>query len=983
MGEILPSWLKIDDGLGDLSKLIPQLDTYAKLARHWRDIALAVRKLADNAPVDSPVNLASYLATNIGNDEIAQIFMSLGLDGLHEDLTKIGGDLVDPQAPWAKLLRPASEFVETYSEQPAEEGALDDGDNPGLVRLKIPKLAGDADAGLGSATLNFALAAQVGLECEAGAVWPFRGDAVKPGLLRIGADGAVEAKAGISLPFGKIGSGSASAAASAKAQLNYFYRPSRPDLAYAEAVTAALINLPNPLSLSDINHAVQLAGMEGAVLVCDGAASAGLSATLGTDFSFKQLASVSAGLVATLEFKRNARWLLSLRNDGSGLHFVLSRALARERDWSVGVDIGLNYSGLARQIHDALAEAIDLIGPKLDAIRPFLSPGTYLSKQAKGLLDAAVGSIVSEPDLKAALLQDLGRVLGQSDAKDLALANYLRDNIADLAASHVGGVLSDAEQWARHVADGLATKFPALSANDVLDKLIARIKPTLGDVKTQFDDAVTKLANQAGIAKSLSDIGIELNKNLAKADQLTAGIRDVVAKFDSFSKEVLEKTGEGIEHKLTARFGWNGSDSRGEQYELIGSFDQVNEETAALWKSLVTGQLEPFQRILSDPASAPVGMRLDPKSSLTRFAGKHRGFALEIVVLGLSLSLKSIVKAEANIEISAGGDVTVFAKGTAEREVDGFDEGRSASFISSWDLALLKADDAALAGQRKMTVSLKLDHSDKNLEPKEVDGFLGGLERAGLVEASRIKRAQDIYQGWRVANPGKKLSGRIDVNFALTASSVARMVSIGRLCAADGSLHHRAVFTTAAQALLMSGATDSDRLDRDCREARREFKELAKVEDPWQIVYALRAVDLTPPEVAGHKGYTYTAFGKLIELSKSFPRMLSQMAQIYDAIPVGTVGAGTPWSEKDYVRAELALAKDARKWLRLNQKLIFWFKSDMHPAMVAFLRLLADMNQVMVTSDPLDGLDAKVDVSTSSGLFAISMKAGSEESIAV
>jgi hypothetical protein len=981
--ETLPAWIKIDNAVGDLSKLIPQLKTYADLAAHWRDIALGVRELAKDALVDSPVNLASYLAANIGNAQIAHIFEKLGLSELHGKLTDIGGDFVDPQAPWAKLLRPASEFVETYIDQLAQEGALDDGGNPGLVQLNIPKLAAGADTGLDPATLSFAVGAQAGLDCEAGAVWPFRSDAVKPGLLRIGADGAVHAKAGITLPFGKIGGGAASAAASAKAQLNYFYRPSRPDLVYAEGVAKALLNLPNPLSLSDINHAVQLAGLEGAVITCDGAVSAGLSATLGTDFSFKQLTSVSAGVVAQLNFKRNARWLLSLRNDGSSLQFVLSRALSRERDWSVGVDIGLDYSGLARQIHDALSEAVDFNNPKLDSIRPFLSPGTYLSAGAGALLDASVGSIVSEPDLKAALLQDIGRVLGQSVAKDMALANYLRSNIVDLAASHVGGVLSDLEAWARHVAEGLTAKFPALSANDVLDKLIARIKPALGDVKNQFDGVVTELASQTGVAKSLLAVGIELDKNLAEADQLTVGIRDVVAKFDAFSKQVLEKTGEGVEHKLTARFGWSGGDSRGEQYELVGSFDKVNEETAALWKALVTGQLEPFQRILSDPASAPVGMHLDPKSSLTRFAGKHRGFALEIIVLGLSLSIKSIVKAEANIEISAGGDVTVFAKGTAEREVDGFDEGRSASFISTWDLALLKADGAAPGGQRKMGVSLKLDHSDRNLEPKEVDGFLGGLAGAGLVEFFRIQRAREIYQGWRIANPGKKLSGRIDVCFALTASAVTRMVAIGRMCGTDGTQQHRAVFATAARALLLSGATDTDRLDRDCREARREFKELAKVEDPWQIVYALRTVDLTPPEVAGHKGYSYTSFGKLIELSKSFPRMLSQMAQIYDAIPVGVVGTGAQWSEMEYVRAEMALARDARRWLRLNQKLIFWFKSDMHPATVAFLRLLADMNQVMETGDPMDGFDASVEVAKSSSLFSISMKPDKGEAVSV
>ena len=983
MTETLPVWLKVEDALGDLSKTIPQLKAYAGLAKHWRDIALAVRKLAADAPVDSPLNLLNYLAVNIGKKEIAELFKELGLSTLHAQLAEVGGEVVDPKAPWAKLLQPTSGFVETYLEKPAEEGTLDDGKSPGLVQLGIPKLTSAASASLEPATFELAGTGKATLDCEAGSVWPFRGDSVAPGLLRIGASGAFEAKAGVSLPFGQIGSGAAQAEGSAKAELNCYYRPARPDMLFAEAVTSTLMSLPNPLNLSEINHAVRLAGMEGMVLVCDGKVSSGLSATLGKDFSFEQLASVSAKMVAQLEFKREARWLLSLRNTGSGLNFVLSRALTRDRDWSVGVDIGLDYSGLARQVHDALSEALEVIGPELESIRPFLSPGTYISENLGALLDSAVRSIISNPDLRAALLQDLGRVLGQSDSKDNALATYLRDSIVDLAASHAGGVTSDMEAWAQHIASGVSEKFPALSSDDVKNALVAQIKPLLDDVRAKFDSAVTKLAAQANVSKSLADIGVELNKKLSKADRLTAGIRDVVVKFDAFSNEVLEKAGESIKHKLTAKFGWNGGVSSGEQYELVGTFDQVNEETAALWRALVTGRLEPFQRILASPEAAPVGLRLDPKSSLMRFVDKHRGFSLELVVLGLNLSIKSIIKAEASIELSAGGDITVLAKGMAEVDVVGFKEGRSASFVNSWDLALLKTQDAALGGDRKMSVSLKLDHSDRDLEPKEVDGFLGGLGQAGLIESSRVKRAQEIYQGWRLTNTGKPIQGRVEVGFAMTAQSVLRMVALGRICGTDGTQQHRAVFTTAAQALLLSGATDTDRLDRDCREARREFKELAKVDDSWQILYALRTVDLTPPEVAGHRGYNYAAFGKLMELSKSFPRILSQLAQIYDAIPVGAVGTGTRWSEKDYVRAEMALAKDARRWLRLNQKLIFWFKSDMHPAAIAFLRLLADLNQVMATSNPLEGFDARLETARSNNLFSITMKPSEGKAVSV
>lgn len=983
MSATLPRWIRIENALGDLSEVIPDLKAYAELAFHWRDIALAVRDLAADAPVDSPVNLAAYFAKHIGDEEIVEVFGALGLSDLQGKLAQLGDRLLDPDARWAKLLQPANAFVETYGDESDDSGPLANGDDPGLVQLRIPKLAGDGDVGAGPATLAFAISAEGGLECEAGAVWPFRGDAVPPGLLRLGATGSVSAQTGISLPFGKVGKGAANASASADTRIDFFYRVRQPEMPYAEAVVAALTRLPNPLDLSDINHAVQLAGMEGATLVCDGAVSTGLSATLGTGFDFDQLASVSAGLVAQITFKRDAKWLLSLRRDGAALKFVLSRSRTRARDWSVGVDIGLDYSGLARQVHDALSEAVGALGPKLDAIRPFLSPGTYLTKQAESLLDQAVGSIISDSGLKDALLQDLGRVLGQSGTPDLALESYLRSKITDLTASHAGGVLAEAEQWARHVAKGLAEKFPGISADDGLDRLIAQIKPVLDEVKTKFDEAVAEVIKLDGVDRALTDIGIELGNQRDKADRLTKGIRDLVQKFDHFAQAVLEKTGEGVEHKLAARFAWTGGNSRGEQYELIGTFDQVNDQTAALWKALATGQLEPFQRILANPASAPAGLRLDPASSLSRFAGRHRGFALEVAVLGLSVSMRSIIKAQAKIAVSAGGDITVSATGEAGRDVDGFDEGRSASFISTWDLALLKADDPALGGQRKMGVSLKLNHSDKDLETREVDGLLGGLAAAGLVEVSRTRRAQDIYQEWRIASSGKKVQGKIAIDMALTATAVARMVAIGRMCGVDGSPGHRAVFVAAAQALLLSSATSQKRLDRDCSEARRQFRDLAKIDDQWVIIYALRNVDLTATTTLGRRSHDYIAIGRLIELAKTFPRILSQMAQIYDAIPVGSATSGPRWSESDYAKAELALARDARKWLLLNQKLVFWFKSEMHPAMVAFMRLLADMNQVVASSDPLAGLDGKVDVSASSGLITIAMTAGEGEPVSI
>ena len=69
MSDVLPTWIKIDDAIGDLTQIIPELKTYAAFAVRWRDIAVAVRGVAADAPVDSPVNLATYLAGHLTDPE--------------------------------------------------------------------------------------------------------------------------------------------------------------------------------------------------------------------------------------------------------------------------------------------------------------------------------------------------------------------------------------------------------------------------------------------------------------------------------------------------------------------------------------------------------------------------------------------------------------------------------------------------------------------------------------------------------------------------------------------------------------------------------------------------------------------------------------------------------------------------------------------------------------------------------------------------
>jgi len=966
----LPSWLNVAGGAGDLTAIVGDLSELAEFATHWREIAATLWQAGSESPVDSPLRLALYVGERTSDPALKEVFAALGLSSLLTELGEWHARIADPDAPWAKLLKPCSDFAETYGDAPADDGrSPEDGDNPGLVALQVPKLDQAAETTAGPAELSVSLGMDAAIECEAGAVWPFRGDQVEPGLLRLGIKGEVEGSGGLSVPFASVGEMGAHVGGSASTALGFFYRPAQADELFAEALLSALARLPSPLDLSDISHAMALANLEGVVLSCRGSAEAGLNVVLGKDFDVAGLVSGTLGVDAALDFRRDAHWVLSLRRDGGAMGFVLSREQVREREWSAGVGLDLDWSGLARRVQDIVIEAKDLTGPILSQIKPFLSPGTYLMENAPELLLGAVESIIGNAEINEALSKDLAIVLGTSDADRSALAEWLAEQISKLAATQTQGVLTNAEEWASTIATGLAGKVPSLAQPALQAALLDRLAPLLGEVKARFDQVVQSPANSAALANELKAIGIKLRQGANQADAVTQGVRDLLETLDAFVRQVLEKTGEGVEKKLRARFGWNGLDTNARQYELMGVISEVNEATARLWRALVLGKLQPFQQILADPALAPAGFSLAPESSLSRLSGVRRGFALEVAVLGFEVSISSIVEGKAQIALSASGDVVVTAEGSATRNVEGFDEGRGARFVSTWDLALGKLDGI---GKRSMGVSLALDHADKDLSVREVAGFLGGLASQGLVEQSRVVRAQETYQQWRVAtDPGKKVKGRIEVRMALPGFAVERMVMLGRSLDRDSGSLRLSLFRAAVQAQLGAGVSESRQVERDCRKARREFREISKVDDQWRVMFALQNVDLAPRSSSATND-RYSSFEQLIPRAKSFPTMLALMAQIYDSIPVGAQPGATAWSEKDYAKAEKDMAAEARKWLRLNMKWIFWFKAEMHPAQLAFLRLLADMTRPLLDGENLfDGEGAEpVPANT---LFAITM----------
>ena len=947
----LPKWISFDGTLGDFGAIVPQLEAWVGLAQHWRDIGGAIWKLGQGAPVDSPVRLALYLADHIGDAEVVEIFGELGLADLHGKVAALGAKLEDPANPWHKLLQPMSDFAEAEPGEAGDGGfGFDAKGEDGEFSLQIPKVAPSAATSLGPAALTFDLGLEAGIECEAGSPWPFRSDNVSGGMLRLGGSGKVKTKAGISLPFGQIGSGTAHAGAECEAAVSYFFRPGAPDNPYAEVLLKSVTSLPSPLDLEGISHAMALAGMEGMALGCGGAVEAGLGLVIGQQFEIAKLASGTLGLTADISFKRNAQWILSLRKTALGMRFVLSRDDKRERHWAAGLDLKLDASPLAQKVHDLLIEAKDFTGPALEKIKPFLSPGTYLATKSAALLKTTAASIIGQADLRDALVKDLSLALGDGKADTSALTALLTDKLIKHAAAASGGVLAETEAWTDGLVDGLVREVPALAGVGLDAELKARIKPLLSDVKTAFDNEVRSLVSNtsfsAGLAKELSAIGASIKAAERDADKLLAGVREVIEKFQAFSDKVLKATEDAASSKLQARFGWSGDDSNGLKYELSGTFTQSTPETSELWRSLVTGKLQTFQRMLADPALVPAGLQLAPESSLSRFTSRERGFSAEFVIFGIDLSISSIVKGEATITTSASGDLAVTAKGSALRRIEGFDEGRTATFISSWDLLMAKAD-AAEGRRHNMAIEVGLDHADKNLKSSEVEGMLKGLRDLKLIDPSRVDNALAVYQDWQVKGaPGGKVKGRIGVRMQVPDIAVSNMIALGRDVIRRSQKTLLSTFDLAVRAQLAAGVASRKQFDRDIDAARQTFTISAKTDDPNAYMLALSnsKIRLLPSQGEGPQ---LPALAQIIPRAAAYQSLMAAMTQIFDAVPSDGSGLPGTWSEKEYAEAEKRMASAARNWLKLNADFIFWFKPSLHPALLAFFRLLTTMSQPM------------------------------------
>lgn len=950
-----------------------------ELGRKWTDIARRLNGLSNCGKIASIESLRAFLDDKLETAPVIEVFSTLGLDPLRRQLLTFRDVYAGLPDRIRRLAAPVSAFSETpvarSDDTPEPTGFRDDwvdGADPGEVRLPLSLLAIDRAGTADGIDVRFQTSAGASLTCEAGALWPYSRDDVRPGLIQTTLGGTLEARAGGRLPFrsGELG---ANGAAGVAAELMYFHRPASPDAIFAAEVARILPDLPDPFALGSVWTAMATDGLQGLILAINGHAEVDLSLSVGKSMDLPKVLSGNLAITGKVLLKRKAAYTLSIRSVGSAtlgrqrLLIALSRNKSAAGKWGLGLGLELDVSPLVGRICDVLADGLEVWSTELARIRPFLNPGGWIRDNLARELDKLAAGLIRDEALRKALLQDLGLVSGG----DATLGTLLADKVAEKIGAVAGLAFGNTETVAEEAIGKLTSALPTLLRDDARTALQESVKALIVGFQSAVEEELRSISSSAkpgDIDKALRSAGVRLDKKISDAAAAFTGLRDFVIRFDTLLRDTVAKVAEGAKQKIGVQLAFEETRESDIDMEIVGMIDRCTPEAEALYRALLRGRLASLQELLIAGGSAP-GFTLDEaRSSIRRFSRVSRKIGFAFVGFDSELSATELLSGEAEVRLLGNGDISVVARGELTKSVQGPREGRTLSLLSSYELLLARAEDMddngrGAAFRRSLSLGLVASHRDKSLRAGEVTGFLSGLADHGLIRRERARHAGEIYESWSASggSDARHPAGDIVISMTLENAGLQQLLATGRdirreLTRGAPLDKTRVVFECALDAMLRTKRISEPALLRNIRDARRKNLYRINREVPdreWllQILHFERQRGGVPvgkhnrnvDMVSINEGPSMRDLTIALRAMNAFADMLQLMAEIHDAEPAGLTG-NSGWSEADYRDREKDLAASGREWMGLNTHWIFWSREGMSRKTVAFMLTLISLS---------------------------------------
>ncbi len=941
----LPKLIDQGAGLIGLDDELALLEAIAAIARNWKDLAGKLKTPAD------ALKLLDKVLTDIGSNDVKNAFGALHLDGAYADLARLAGKVKDAAGKipekYKTLLKPLSDFGEVDG---AVEWGLDGSREAELgsrIKLKVS----------GEAKLQFAAAAKATI-----------GETRADGLLKLGVHAGVTAQAGAKLPI-RWGTFDASGGASVEVGLDYFYKPAARDTLYGVALVERILKLPDPFDYASIWNAFHAGqALQGIVYLFKDKANAKADLALSASGNLIEdiLADVKLTIGASAEI--NSAFLLSLRalpDSGGKVEIMLGRTSAFSAGLSLGVEVKLDGSALLGRVREVLNKAVARSDEILGKITPYLTPGTWLREQGGEEIEKLAGKLVGDPALEGlrdALVTDLKAALGGGEPDEAAIVKWLSDKLTDA----IDGGARDLTE----LGDGLVDKLAARVSDalpvpaELRASLVARAKGELGPLVEKVTGALRgeleKLVALPGnaLGKALKKVNAAVSEQIDSLDKALAPVRKLIDEYNRVLKLAQDFAGDTSRAKISASVKIEEYWKWGEEEKIVGTF--TGPEAGETFRKIATGDVGELKTLLLDHKATP-GFELDGKRShIKRSAQRTSKAGVELVMFGFNQSGSVTLDGKADLLIDGDGNVQVDATGELKSRFKTGTEQREVSFVDTVSLKLAKAADGTPLETRTVEVGVSIAHVDKELKLEELTGFVDSLAHAGLVSSDTTTGAEARYRVW--APDGKPIAADISAKLQLTPSQICAFMHV-----APGDRLPDGKLTEAVKKRLIAAAVAAGEAYGRHRSNVRHGQQ--GVENEYALVPKPLADFLYDRvrEAGTNNDFTRQIAGNETNVDQraivnEYRRMLAlvsmvqRLGDIYTAVPRvdGNSPAGA-WSEKDYARAEHALAQDCSRWLHTGGG-GFKISDEVAAVTVSFLAAVCDLVGIARTADGTDAM---------------------------
>ena len=722
------------------------------------------------------------------------------------------------------------------------------------------------------------------------------------------------------------------------------------------ALAESLPNLADPFDFNSVWDRLKNGNLQGLTLEFDGAISAQVQAMLGDAVQLGGGNVAELAATIAVSSKLAGVYTLKVLKTDAGFSVDMTRDPSAQEDISGSLGVDVDISGLTKSLTQTLTTLTKTWDTALSDIKPFLSPGTWLTQHASQAFSDELKKVVSDAGLQAAIVSDFDTALGatpQGGGVDDWLAGVVTSAIdrgSVLVETNAGDAIAKVMTEVTRALPMLATSPLTPALQDAQTQLEGLVTTGVNEVRDQLDTAIKNAlaASTANLEAALKKLGATIGPVFKSLDDALAPVRQVLAKVDAQFHQLIDPVEKALQQKVTAKLTFDDSISTETTVVVDGVFTQANPQTADLYHALTTGSLQAVINIF-DGQKAAVGFTLTTTggSSITRLSKRQSAQGLVISFLNLSLDWSLVWSGSGKVFTDGLGNVQVDAQANLAQNFTSFLTSRAVSFVQTASIVAAAAQAAAKAPSPTLEIAITATYGSKKLVWTNVDAFTKQLAGQGLVSGDCERRAGAQFTQWVGASGS--FNGSIAGALTIAGAQIPALLQLGNRTAPDNALNtdgQRLIVQTSLDYVRQrnpSGTGDFARGKRTYADARG-----LTLDDEAAVVDAMQFLPVGMPSMENLPtlGITLTDGGGQLADYVQFFEDVFLVQQVIDIVDqMGRLYLSNPktWTADEYGRVEQTIAADSHNWVNLWTPAVDLFGPQVSAWTVIFMRIMSDL----------------------------------------